>query len=185
MTFTSEPPVLADRINVGGKQWIEPISSTQCRVLQQTEVSVRIFGVGGQVEQALGQSIQDSCAGLPRSAEAYVTLRRKNEARRQKPAEAAPAAGSAEPDDAIATGEVPTGGPHPWREGSSPPTDAVAVAGTSGASDAVAAATMDPVPAAAAAATPSSKAAAATAEERARVPTAVAPRAQERSVSPA
>ena len=51
MTFTSEPPVFADRIKVGGRQWIEPISDCQCRIRQETEVSVKIFGVGGQVEQ--------------------------------------------------------------------------------------------------------------------------------------
>ena len=80
MAFTSEPPVFADRIKVGGTQWLEPVSATQCRVLQQTDVSVKIFGVGGQVEAALSQQITDSCAIMPRLAEEYVGHRRKRAA---------------------------------------------------------------------------------------------------------
>ena len=49
MTFTSEPPVFADRIKVGGRQWLEVVGPRQCRIQQQTNVSVKIFGVGGQV----------------------------------------------------------------------------------------------------------------------------------------
>ena len=53
MTFTSEPPVMAKRIRVGGTQWVEPISPTECRVKQRTTVSVNVMGVGRSVEGAL------------------------------------------------------------------------------------------------------------------------------------
>ena len=32
LTFTSTPSVLADRISVAGRQWVESISPTQCKV---------------------------------------------------------------------------------------------------------------------------------------------------------
>ena len=98
MSYTSEPPVMKDKITVSGEQWVEPISDTQCRVVQTASIGVAIFGLGSSVEDSLIKQTEQSSGQLPQVAEKYLAVLKA-----RKAAEAALAA-ELLAEDAVATG---------------------------------------------------------------------------------
>ena len=98
MSYTSEPPVMKDKITVSGEQWVEPISDMQCRVVQTASIGVAIFGLGSSVEDSLIKQTEQSSGQLPQVAEKYLAVLKA-----RKAAEAALAA-ELLAEDAVATG---------------------------------------------------------------------------------
>lgn len=98
MSYTSEPPVMKDKITVSGEQWVEPISDMQCRVVQTASIGVAIFGLGSSVEDSLIKQTEQSSGQLPQVAEKYLAVLKA-----RKEAEAALAA-ELLAEDAVATG---------------------------------------------------------------------------------
>ena len=98
MSYTSEPPVMKDKITVSGEQWVEPISDMQCRVVQTATIGVAIFGLGSSVEDSLIKQTEQSSGQLPQVAEKYLAVLKS-----RKEAEAALAA-ELLAEDAVATG---------------------------------------------------------------------------------
>lgn len=98
MSYTSEPPVMKDKITVSGEQWVEPISDMQCRVVQTATIGVAIFGLGSSVEDSLIKQTEQSSGQLPQVAEKYLAVLKA-----RKEAEAALAA-ELLAEDAVATG---------------------------------------------------------------------------------
>ena len=69
MTFTTQPAVLAERISVTGRQWVEPgASEGTSRLFFQLSVSCRIKGVGGAVRKGIEDGTIAAYAELPERA---------------------------------------------------------------------------------------------------------------------
>jgi len=51
-TFESRMNVLADRLRIGGRIWVEPTSSGRSRRISELWIDAQIFGVGGMIERA-------------------------------------------------------------------------------------------------------------------------------------
>lgn len=49
LTFSTEPPVLASRINVTGSHWAEAVSEHECILHWELDVAVRVMGVGSTI----------------------------------------------------------------------------------------------------------------------------------------
>lgn len=50
-TWWVEAPVMADKINVGGRFYVEPIDDDRCRRVLDGEAKIKAFGVGSIVER--------------------------------------------------------------------------------------------------------------------------------------
>lgn len=50
-TFTSEPPIMKDKITVKGRSWLVPTGPTTCDAWYYEEINVRVIGVGSKLEQ--------------------------------------------------------------------------------------------------------------------------------------
>ena len=75
MTFTIQPAVMANKIEVSGSQWVEPRDSG-CRLFFELNVSCRVKGVGSLISKGIASGTIASYAQLPERALEYVTLRR-------------------------------------------------------------------------------------------------------------
>ena len=58
--YTTEFPVLSDRIKVEGRQWLVPISDTACTFRAVIQLSILISGVGGAAERAVEKNMRSA-----------------------------------------------------------------------------------------------------------------------------
>ena len=84
-TYSTEFPVMSDRISVEGAQWCEPISPHRCRLCARVSVSVRIVGVGGQIEKSIERGMRDAYATVAPRQRDYMQLQREQGVREYTP----------------------------------------------------------------------------------------------------
>lgn len=61
-TFRTKTSSLADKIAISGKIWVEPRGEKKIERFCETEIDVRIFGVGGAVEGFVEKTTRESYA---------------------------------------------------------------------------------------------------------------------------
>jgi hypothetical protein len=64
LRWSIEPPVLRDKIHGSGRLWLTPIDANHCMQSIEGEILVKIFGVGGKLEDVIVQEIRDSNENL-------------------------------------------------------------------------------------------------------------------------
>ena len=74
-SFTTTPPVFPDRINVNGKQWVEP-RGKGCRLFFEITCECTISGIGTQLANGIRDGSLTAYEQLPARALEYVTLRK-------------------------------------------------------------------------------------------------------------
>ena len=62
--YTTEFPVLSERIKVEGRQWLVPISPRACTFRAVIQLSILVSGVGGAAERAVEKSMRAAYAEL-------------------------------------------------------------------------------------------------------------------------
>jgi hypothetical protein len=73
LKYTVKPPVMPDKIKVSGSQWVEPLG-TGCKLGFRLEVSVNIFGIGGQIASGVLKNTVESFEKMPARVAEYVRL---------------------------------------------------------------------------------------------------------------
>ena len=76
MTFSTEPPVMADRISVYGAQWVEALPGGGSRLWFDLTVDCAVKGVGAAVARGIADGSLNAYSQLPARALEYATLRR-------------------------------------------------------------------------------------------------------------
>ena len=71
LKYTVTPPVMPEKIKVSGSQWIEP-HLTGSKLGFRLEVSVGIFGIGGQIASGVMKGTIESFEKVPGRAVEYV-----------------------------------------------------------------------------------------------------------------
>ena len=71
-TFTSSPSLMGDRIFVSGKQWLEPLGPSQCRIHFRAEAAAKVPGVSPLVERSIERKLHVQYADVPKVAERYA-----------------------------------------------------------------------------------------------------------------
>ena len=56
-TFEYTPETMADRVSMCGRLTTEPLDDGRCRVIQDIEVTVKLFGIAGMVERLLAKEL--------------------------------------------------------------------------------------------------------------------------------
>ena len=67
-TYSTEFPVLTDRITVEGVQWAEEISEERCRLHARVRIAVQLNVLGPQIERQIEKGIRAAYAELPERA---------------------------------------------------------------------------------------------------------------------
>ena len=67
-------PVFTDRIHVNGRQWVEPMTTTSCRLHACIQVKVDIAIIGGTTERWIEQMVRQAYVDLPIRAREYALL---------------------------------------------------------------------------------------------------------------
>mmetsp|Transcript_13385 Transcript_13385/g.30278 ORF Transcript_13385/g.30278 Transcript_13385/m.30278 type:complete len:485 (-) Transcript_13385:455-1909(-) len=80
LTMVTEPAVMAERIVVTGREWVEPTSATTCNLWFQLTVKVKIVGVGGAIAKGISDGTLGGYAAIPKHALAYLHRVREIEA---------------------------------------------------------------------------------------------------------
>ena len=62
--YTTEFPVLSERIKVEGRQWLIPVSPRACTFRAVIQLSILVSGVGGAAERAVEKSMRAAYAEL-------------------------------------------------------------------------------------------------------------------------
>jgi len=70
-TFTTTPPVMADRIKVSGSGWVEAISAQKCRLHFSVDVKVKVMGIGDKVATGIQDGTAKAYDVLPNRAETF------------------------------------------------------------------------------------------------------------------
>ena len=71
-TYSTEFPVLTDRIHVEGAQWVEELSEDQCRLHARVRISVQLKGLGPQIEKQIEKGVRSAYTELPERACDYL-----------------------------------------------------------------------------------------------------------------
>lgn len=71
-SFTTTPSKLADKIRISGKFWVEPRGEKRIERACETEIEVKIFGVGGAVESFIEKTTRDSYAKTEAFTNAFI-----------------------------------------------------------------------------------------------------------------
>ena len=75
MMFTTEPPVMKDRISVTGKQWVESDGGTGSILFFELSVDCRVKGVGSMVSRGIVDGSLQSYTQIPRLCLEYRALK--------------------------------------------------------------------------------------------------------------
>ena len=67
-TFSTEPPVMADRISVNGSAWAEAINEYSCRLHFQINVKVSVFGMGDKIAKTIAAGSNKAYDQVPNRA---------------------------------------------------------------------------------------------------------------------
>lgn len=71
LTFSTKPPVYADRVFVGGSSWCEPRSASSCVLCFTFNVNVNIPAIGGFISKGIEAGSKKAYAALPSRAEVF------------------------------------------------------------------------------------------------------------------
>ena len=74
--YSTQFPVMTSRIKVEGKQWLEPVSATACKIHVSAKLSILISGVGGAAERGVEKSMRAAYKDLPVRAANYAAQQR-------------------------------------------------------------------------------------------------------------
>lgn len=64
-TWKIVPPVMADRMDVGGKVVVEPIDEGSCKRILDGETKANVFGIGGMLEKFLVREMTNAYDLIP------------------------------------------------------------------------------------------------------------------------
>ena len=76
MSLTVKPPVFPDRITIRGWQWAERIDERNCNLCTKMTISVKISGIGAQVEKGTLSGMKGAYADQPRRVLTYLAERK-------------------------------------------------------------------------------------------------------------
>jgi hypothetical protein len=65
MHWRIDPAALTDRIQGSGRIWLTPIDGKHCLRTIEGEILVKLFGVGGKLEEIIAREIKESNENLP------------------------------------------------------------------------------------------------------------------------
>lgn len=71
-SFQTVPSKLSDKIRITGKFWVEPRGDKRIERLCETDIEVKIFGVGGTVEGFIEKTTRDSYAKTEAFTNAFI-----------------------------------------------------------------------------------------------------------------
>lgn len=74
-TYTTTPPVMADRIVVSGRAWAEVVSVRTCTLFFEQSVKVKVLGLGDKLAKGIESETAKSYAETARRAEKFWTER--------------------------------------------------------------------------------------------------------------
>ena len=98
------PKAIEEILSVESSEWLEVVSPTQCELHLQHQVSCRLFGTGGAIEQAVEKGVRD---GYGRSAELLgAYLRERGGGRGGGNSRDASVLVEATPDTAVSVGSL-------------------------------------------------------------------------------
>lgn len=58
--FTVETSAMADKVKIGGDFWCEPRGENRCERISEMTFEVKVFGIGGKVEEFIAEQTADS-----------------------------------------------------------------------------------------------------------------------------